>query len=454
MGKKFFILRAHSLESSENTTLKFDSDNDIIIPMAVLDILSKDSLQYNERGKNARKFLEYLNSFKIQDLMSEQGTMQKNGSRIRLIGSNRYANIELELPGLNPVDRECLKIAKGLKQDFPNKPIILVSKDPAIRLKAKSIGISAQNYKDDLYPNLNEQYTGRAEVTLKSGKIDLFYEKKYLTIKDVCNYANIEWVPNLFLILRDLNDRKKSAIARYDGKKIAPLNFEEYCPFGIQTKNAGQLMLKEALLTSPEIAPLVIVKAPAGTGKTYISMAVGLDRTLEQDKIYSQILASAPTETVGHERIGFLPGEIEDKLNPHIGGIKDNVRLLIGGANKKSNIEEDGSYLFDKNKGIIQIQSIGFLRGRTIIDTYFVIDETQNISPDDIKSIVTRAGQGSKFVFLGDPTQIDNPSLNENYNGLVYLSEKMKGNPLAWQVTLYDGESVRSELARNASKIL
>ena len=155
-----------------------------------------------------------------------------------------------------------------------------------------------------------------------------------------------------------------------------------------------------------------------------------------------------PIETVGQERMGFLPGEIEDKFNPYIGGIKDNLRQLLKNMDSKDSVASFFS------SGKIQIQPIGFLRGRTITDTFFIIDETQNIAPDDIKSIVTRAGKGSKFVFLGDPTQIDNPQLNERNNGLVYLSEKMKETPLAWQITLKDEESVRSDVAKLAAQIL
>ena len=160
------------------------------------------------------------------------------------------------------------------------------------------------------------------------------------------------------------------------------------------------------------------------------------------------------------EQIGFLPGDIEAKLSPYLAGIKDNLSILIHGSGKNrketrsfdKGAYEDGTFFFER--GIVQIQVIGFLRGRSIVDTYFIIDETQNIEPDTIKSIVTRAAEGSKFIFLGDPTQIDNPHLTERDNGLVYLSEKMKGNPMCAQISLSGDESVRSELAREAAKIL
>ena len=248
-----------------------------------------------------------------------------------------------------------------------------------------------------------------------------------------------------------------SALARYNGKEIVKLNFLDSHPYGITPINAGQRMILEALLTDPKDAPIVIIKGGAGTGKTFLSLAVALEQTIGDEKIYSQILVSSPVETVGQERIGFLPGTVEEKFNPHLGGLKDNLRVLLNSkdstdCSKNKKYTEKGEYFFER--GIIQVQPIGFLRGRTILDTIYIIDETQNIDPDDIKSIVTRAGEGSKFIFLGDPTQIDNPNLNERNNGLVYLSEKMKDIPLAWQITLDDDESVRSKLAKIAAKIL
>ena len=285
----------------------------------------------------------------------------------------------------------------------------------------------------------------------------MFFETGRMQVKQIHNSNNIEFMPNMFLTITSATNSQQSAIARFNGHEIVKLNYQEYHPYKIEAQNSGQLMILEALMEGADTAPLVIIQGGAGTGKTYVSLAAALERTFESNKKYSQILVTTPVETVGQERIGFLPGDIEEKFNPHLGGIKDNLRLLIAKSSPKSNnnnYNPKRSVEAFFNDGKIQVQPIGFLRGRTIVDTFFIIDETQNISPDDIKSIVTRAGKGSKFVFLGDPTQIDNPQLNERYNGLVYLSEKMKENPLAWQVTLKDNESVRSELARIAAQIL
>lgn len=454
MSKKIFVLRAHSLVAKKNITLRFDSDNTIVIPFYVLDELKDIAKEYSEKGKNAKELLKYISSFKGRDLLSDSGVKQKNGSILRLVKPD--PSIEIPLKDLKPVDLKCLQIAKKLQKENPNVPVILVSQNTGLRINADSIGIEAQDFKDEVFPPLCEQYTGRIECYTSDIELQDFFNWGKMSITEIYDFDRIEWFPNLFLVI--MTGSGRSALGRYNGEYIVKLNHINEHPYGITPKNSGQRMMLEALMEDYEKAPLVIIKGGAGTGKTYQSLAVALQKTTEES-IYSQILVSSPVQTIGQERIGFLPGDIDEKFAPHLGGIKDNVRLLIN--NRKypdpkdktpSKYRENGEFFFETGK--IQVQPIGFLRGRTIVDTIFIIDETQNISPDDIKSIVSRAGQGSKFIFLGDPTQIDNPILNEQFNGLVYLSEKMKGDPLAWQITLSDDESVRSVLAKTAAKKL
>lgn len=447
MAKKIFVLRTNSLVAKENakTLLSFGNDNQICIPFPILDELEQLTHQYSQKGKNARSILDYIDTFDIKKLMSKEGVVQKNGSTLRLVDETKQGAIAVS--NLSSADRKCLEIASALKAENPKVPVILVSKNSALRLKANSIGIKAQNFRDDLFPTIKEQYKGRLDVQTSDENFNKFMEEGKLQVKSIQGSKNIEWYPNLFLQIKSLSGG--SAIGRFNGKEVVKLNYTEYHPAKTQTKNVGQIMVKEALMEDAYIAPIVIIIGGAGTGKTYMALAVALEETLyAKNKSYKEILVSAPIETVGQERMGFLPGEIEDKFNPYIGGIKDNLRQLL------KNMDSKDSVVSFFSSGKIQIQPIGFLRGRTITDTYFIIDETQNIAPDDIKSIVTRAGKGSKFVFLGDPTQIDNPQLNERNNGLVYLSEKMKESSLVWQITLKDEESVRSEVAKLAAQIL
>ncbi len=458
--KKIFILSVNSIASSSDSLLRFGTDNMIVIPMVNIDELSKLAQQYNEKGRNAQKILNYLDSFNFKTLSSKDGVMQKNGSMLRV--ENGYRDEPVVADNLSKSDKRRLQIALGLQREYRNRPVIIISKNPAFRLKAKSLGLRAQNYKDEVFPSLSEQYKGRVEVTAMYKNITALEKNGSINICKIHGNTGLELVPNLFLEIKAAdNEPYGKTIARYDGEKVVRLNYGDSCnPWRITPKNAGQKMLIEAMMTDCKRAPIVIAKGGAGTGKTYQTLACALEQVMEQ-KLYSQIMISTSTATVGNEEIGFLPGEIENKFAPHIGGLKDNLRILINSEKRKDGkitsatekkFEEKGDYLFEN--GTIQMEPIGFFRGRTIVDTFCIIDETQNISPDDIKSIVSRAGEGSKFIFLGDPTQIDNPKLNENYNGLVFLSEKMKGYSGAWQITLNEEESVRSELAKLAAKIL
>ena len=444
---KVFVLRTHALLSSRGSTLKFGNDNEIVIPLAVVDELRALKKESFEKGRIARDLLEYINSFDTAKLMSE-GVKQENGSILRIC--RNYTDMAVDAEGLTKPEARTLQTCLGIK-DQEKKNVILVTNNLSLQLKAKALGINAESFKDETFPRLSEQYTGREEVYCSDECINLFFNDGYIVPELIWENEKIEFINNKFFLLAG---ETKSALGMYKDGKIVKLQHQKEMPYGIMAKNVGQKFLLEALLD--DNYPLVVVKGNAGTGKTFCALAAGL-QAQELGK-YSRILVTRSVTAT--EQYGFLPGDIEQKLSPYLAGIKDNLSILVHGSNKKRNDNrngdkeafEDGTFFFEQ--GIVQIQAIGFLRGRSIVDTYFIIDETQNIEPDTIKSIVTRAGQGSKFIFLGDPTQIDNPNLTERYNGLVYLSEKMKDNPMCAQISLFDDESVRSELAREAAKIL
>lgn len=479
--KKNFILGIQSLISSEDSTLRFGNDNKIIIPFPEgIDELNKIAEQFSEKGRIAKKVLNYFSSFRISELLKEDGVIQKNGSTLKFEAGYRDVELQAKAGKLSSFEKRKLQIALGMKQKAQKSIVILISKSPNFRMKAEALGVKAQPFKEETFPALEEQYQGRIKCETSAKKMEEFTTKGYLETKDIFKSKEIEWVTNMFLCISARSDNHP-ILARYDGEKIVPLKFAEYNPYNIKAKKLGQKFALEALMTSAEEAPIVIIKGGAGTGKTIVSLAAALQQTVEKDKVYSQILVTTPIETLREENLGYLPGALEQKFDPYLGGIMDNLTILLGkkrykkkenvstptkkrqlgsdadddkgGMNNPQNIPRENARMLIE-QGVIVLQLIGHLRGRSITDTYFIIDEAQNIEPSVVKSIVTRAGEGSKFVFLGDPTQIDNPELNERYNGLVYLSEKMKGNPMCWQVTLEDEESVRSKLAYVAAKIL
>ena len=434
---KVFVLRTHALLSSRGSTLKFGSDNQIVIPLAVIDELRNLKHESFEKGRIARDLLEYINSFSIDKITSKDGVVQENGSILRI--ATNFNDITFESEGLSYAEKRTLQVCMGIMTK-EKENVILVTNNLSLQLKAKYLGIKAESFKDETFPRLNEQYTGREEISVTENDVDSFYSNGYILPEHIWNSEDAELVNNKFFIMRS---ETKSALGMFKNGKIVKLRYQDKNPYGAKPKNVGQKFMFEALLDDEY--PLVVIKGNAGTGKTFCALAAGLQG--HHEKKYSRILvARSATAT---EEYGFLPGDIDEKLSPYLAGVNDNLSILASNSNGKVT---NAKQFYDRN--IVQIQAIGFLRGRSIIDTYFIIDETQNIDPDTIKSIVTRAGEGSKFIFLGDPTQIDNPNLTERYNGLVYLSEKMKGNPMCAQISLLDNESVRSELAREAAKIL
>lgn len=443
---KTFVLRPNALLASANITQRFGNDNIVVIPMAVIDEVSSMKGLSIEKERIRREIMEYLRSFNYNELI-ESGVKQSNGSLLKIAKNFRSEDIgELKRePSVTEYQKRTLKVCVGLKKQ--GQYVVLVTNNPCLQMRAEGLGIKAESFRDETFPRLAEQYTGRLSVTVNKELFDTFFSQEYLDIEQISELNNVTLFENEFILLQCATDKSKG-YGKVSGKRIVQIFMHERIPYGVRPKNDGQRFLINALYDE---TPLVVVKGNAGTGKTFCTLAVALDE-IEHNK-YSRILA---TRKADFSAIGYLPGEVEDKMAPYLAGIKDNLSILINGKERKSKEEdkftENGQYFFEKR--MIQIQAIELLRGRSIVDTLFIIDETQNIEPDLIKTIVTRAGEGSKFVFLGDPTQIDNPNLNERYNGLVYLSEKMKGSQDCIEITLYDDESVRSRLARNAAKIL
>lgn len=445
---KTYVLRGSALLSSVNATLRFGDDNIIVIPMPVLDEVNKKNLS-PEKSKIRRELFEYLRSFDFE-LLSSTGVKQANGSILKVIKNHQDESIGIweNNETLSSFQKRTLKVCLALKKR--NENVVLVTNNPYLQMIAEDCKVKAENFKDETFPRLKEQYTGRITVNVSKEIIDQLYEHDFIETGMICELNKKNIYENEYVLLqyeKIMNNGQKKMVKAYgkiEKEKIHVIRMHERKPYGIKAMNDGQRFLINSLYDD---APATVVKGNAGTGKTFCTLAVALDQ-IENNK-FSRILV---TRKADFSSIGYLPGELENKMSPYLAGFKDNLSVLLNGtsATKKNNFES-GEYFFEK--GYIQIQALELLRGRSIVDTLFIIDETQNIEPDLIKTIITRAGKGSKFVFLGDPTQVDNPTLTERYNGLVYLSEKLKGSKFCTQVSLMDDESVRSELARYAAKI-
>ena len=468
--RKHFILSTRTIVSKRNVTQSFGNDNTIIVPMAVLDeIQIRYANQNSERGKIAREALEYLWSFDFKQL--QKGVKQANGSTLRV--TTNYSDVELDKvvkeTQLDRLDTRILQTCKGIREEVPaDEPVILVSKNVVLRMKAELVGVKAQTFRDELLPEISEQYTGRMTIRVSDEVIEKFDKNDKLLLSEAFSDEQLQEVyENMFV---QMNGMYKEEIGRVEQGYIVPLVFGKTTPYGVIPKNNGQRFMIEALTMDEKRAPLVIIKGPAGTAKTFMSLAVGLQLVEEENKYPQKILISrSPTET--GEKIGHLPGDEMEKIGPYLRGIMDNLQHLHSldydeinfpdiknkkGSSKPKFSEkpqtEDGKSHW--TFGSIKAEAIGFIRGRSICDTYIIIDEAQNLTANEIKTIITRVGTGTKLVIVGDPAQIDRPEVTERDNGLSYASERLKGQPTCWQITLTDDESVRSELAKIASIIL
>ena len=335
----------------------------------------------------------------------------------------------------------------------------MVTKDLVVRLKAQMMGLEAQDFTTEQSPVLPEQYTGRQSVFTTEDELSSF-KKKGLSPEKVYIIKNgqkiqVEPIINQFYIIHSEEETKKTMLGIYNGKYITPLYYSKEKPFGIHPRNLGQYFLQEALMTDADRCPLVIIKGAAGTAKTFYSLAVGLEKVMNKDeKDYRKILVTRPNVQFD-EDIGFLPGSEQEKIAPFMRPVIDNLEILVDRNEKeryKSETELKGKIdeLFARN--IITSEAMNFIRGRTITHTYLIIDEAQNLTPKQAKGIITRVGKGTKVVLLGDPQQIDHPLLDERTNGLSYASERMKGSPLCYQLTMQTDECERSPLAYDAAK--
>lgn len=454
--KKTFVLLTEATLSSEKATLNFGSDNDIVVPLAVVERIYRYD-KSPEKAKIASKFVDYISTFSMKDLLSSKGVKQSNGSSLRIVDCETISPEVNSLHNMTELYKRafqvCLNLAKSSKY-----PVVLISQNPSVRLKAEKLGIKSQEFKDEIFPLPRDQYKGRAEVFAAKSAIDKLYADRSLSINAIYQYNNIAWHENMFVTI---SSEGSSTIARYTDGKLVPLMYQDNKAF--KPDNAEQKMFMECLLAPPDIAPLVIVKGGAGTGKTYCALAAALHSLASYGPVstYEQILVGAPTVTID-EDLGYLPGDINDKVSPYINGVQNNLieifkqngENITGGKEKvtKKECKETVNMLFEKS--LIEIQAIGFLRGSSIANTFYFLDEVQNIKPEIMKDIITRLARGSKLVLAGDPTQVNTPGLNERRNGLVYASEKFKDISRCWQIELDSKKTVRSELAMIAQEIL
>ncbi|TDJ03734.1 MAG: PhoH family protein [Deltaproteobacteria bacterium] len=435
---KTFVLDTNVLLYDAHSILKFGKNN-VFIPLIVIEELDRFKKGQDENGRNARAFSRIVDKLRAKGHLAD-GVELDNGGRLFILVGKKLekdfiANIDLRLN-----DNIILASALSLKRDRDN--VILVSKDINLRLKADVLGISAEDYGEQT-GTLDELYSGIRTIEVSAAELREFEKEHFLKLDD--EYLN-GIHPNEYVIMVDINNENYRNFGRFSAPKggIVPLIKRREGIWGIYPKNIEQKFAFDALLNQD--IKLVTLVGKAGTGKTILAIAAGLEMAIGQED-YSRLLVSRPIMPMGND-LGFLPGDIDEKLAPWMQPIFDNMDFLFG----KKKGELTSSYDDLINAGLLHVEPLTYIRGRSLPEQYLIVDEAQNLSPHEVKTIITRAGEGTKIVLTGDCEQIDSPYLDSVNNGLAYCVERLKTEEIISHTTLVIGE--RSPLSEIASKLL
>ena len=439
--RKNFVIDTNVLLHDAGALHAFE-DNDVIIPIYVIEEIDTFKKELNELGRNARFVSRQIDGYRKQGSIRD-GIATDGGGSIRVIFAT--SPIPPVFLSMNHKDDQILAVALEVAtNEALNKglPTVFVTMDTNLRIRADAVGLDAQDYKR-AQVKIDELYQGHRDLMAPAGFIDELFRKGSAPIPE-----GLESVPNLFLTLQDPTNASQSALARVatGGDCLTPVPRLEAPIWGIRPRNREQRFAMDLLLDDD--VKLVTLAGKAGTGKTLLAIAAGLHKVTD-DKTHNRLLVSRPIFPLGRD-IGFLPGTVDEKLNPWMKPIFDNVELLMGLTSRDVKDGRGPEELIDM--GILEIEPLTYIRGRSIPQQYMIVDEAQNLTPHEVKTILTRSGHGTKVVFTGDPYQIDNPYVDASTNGLIHLVNRFKDQRLAGTVTLTKGE--RSELAELASNIL
>ncbi|HEY5234038.1 MAG TPA: PhoH family protein [Verrucomicrobiae bacterium] len=436
---KNYILDTNVLLHDPNSLLNF-ADNHVVIPIEVIEEIDRFKRESSELGQNARQVSRMLDGFRGEGSLSE-GVNLPNGGKLKVaFQKNGNGNGDSHILNGNSVDNRILALASGIQKTQPKNPAILVSKDINLRIKADALGLQAEDYENDRV-HIQDLYTGMIEMSVSTEKIAAFRANGELEIP-----GGKKYFPNEFCTLTDETNPKKAALTKVDatGTKLIPIIDCREGVWGIKPRNREQHYAFDALLD--DRVKLVTLMGKAGTGKTLMAMAAGLKRTV-LDREFRRLVVARPTISMGKE-LGFLPGSLEEKLAPWMQPIHDALEMLSD-LNMGHDHRRSGDLM---RSGAIVVEALSYIRGRSIANQFMVIDEAQNLTPLEAKTIITRVGNGTKIIFTGDPYQIDNPYVDSSSNGFNYIVSRFRDQAIAAHIELQKGE--RSELAELAANIL
>jgi PhoH-like ATPase len=436
--QKYFVLDTNVLLHNADSIISF-ADNIVVLPMSVIEELDRFKSHSDELGRNARRVIRQLDRLRAQGRLSEGVPLEQGGS-LRIFLEKGH----VEDPGLdmNVADNRILAVAYTLLRQ--NNRVIFVSKDINARLKADALGIEVMDFEKQKV-NIDELYSGQREVQVAGQLIDSFYQQGTITLE------GLDLFPNEFVLLVDEGDEKHTAIARAtDLDTLTRMKYQLDDVWKVRPRSKEQRMAFELLL-DPEIEVVTMI-GQAGTGKTLLALAAGLECVLGY-KRYDRLLVSRPIIPMGKD-LGYLPGDKEEKLSHWMQPIFDNLTYLMSEGRQDASDSESLRQKVEKllREHVVELEALTYIRGRSIPRQFVIVDEAQNLTPHEVKTIISRAGEGTKMVLTGDPYQIDNPYLDSSSNGLTYAAERLKVLPLHGHITLKKSE--RSELAAAAADYL
>lgn len=440
--KKIFVLDTSVIIYEHNSILNFD-EHDVGIPITVLEELDNFKKGNDTKNFEAREFIRLIDKLAKDQMLHQWNPINGKGKGdfkvvmdtggTGTLDANRVFNEDKP-------DHRILNSALLLQKEEKGRKVVLVSKDVNLRLKAKALGLHAEDYTTGKVQNISSLYSGNTVIEdVDSNAINLIYEKGYCPPAEILGKVKPE--KNHYYILKS---GKKSVLAYYNPFNEMVEQVEKRSIYGVKPRNAEQTFAIHALL-KPEIK-LVSLQGIAGTGKTLIALAA----SLEQKREFKQIYLARPIVPLSNKDIGYLPGDIKSKLNPYMEPLWDNLKFI---QNQYNETDKEYSKITEMvNQEKLVITPLAYIRGRSLSNICFIVDEAQNLTPHEVKTIITRAGENTKIIFTGDIYQIDTPYLDAQSNGLSYLIDRLKGNELYAHITLEKGE--RSELANLANNLL
>lgn len=438
--KKIFVLDT-SVIIYDHTAIKNFAEHDVVIPITVLEELDNFKKGNDTKNFAAREFTRYIDKLSGNNTLQDWTHINGKGHGFFKIEMSQSSKVDAErVFGERKADHRILNCALYTAEKHPDRKVILVTKDINLRIKAKSLNLIAEDYETGKIKHVDELYTGITTIEkVAVNSINELYETGITAAAGI--FKRQKPLANHNFILRN---GSKSVLASYDSGQQALRRVQKVSAFGITPKNAEQTFALDAIM-NPAIS-LVTIQGVAGTGKTLLSLA----GALEQRRNFHQIYLARPIVPLSNKDIGYLPGDIKSKLNPYMEPLWDNLKYIKNQFSEKEKEFKQINEMIENEK--LVVCPLAYIRGRSLSNVFFIVDEAQNLTPHEVKTIITRAGDNTKIVFTGDVHQIDTPYLDAQSNGLSYLIDKIKDRSIYSHITLEKGE--RSELANLANDLL